>query len=682
MKKLELMEDYAEFGSKDINLSFKDADVSDSDFSNIQSKSLCTEEESLVVFEEVLETDDANKELNEQLYDVKISSEEIVEKSVDFEVGRKGRLRNLVPLTANGKGRSRNLAPLTANGIRISGTGPLLVNQTRLFKLMVSNSLTTPQKNVPMVIYIDGRRVNTYTISSIPAKKTMAVSVSLSMKNSAVREIKYTVGSSTKDTFAANYHWAEAEGKHVLMHIEPKTFGKHVTGGKISYAITITNVGTEYIGTTPIRVFDNGKMFGTIAVLGVGRGRVLTLDTDVTCHSEGKHTIKFVFDPFNMSISSPAGGIVRTFSSYWVKKAPPKELNRSDLTTHQLNITSKETMLTKSFDVDCIVANKGIKPAAPVRGKILIKNITEDKIELEKKYTIANLEARKGRRVQLSVPVGLPLGKYKIEHQVDYQNIITEIDEFNNIKTIDNVISTVPVKDKSLYMQLLVLANCAYFNKYHNEVLNATGYGDWTFIKKEYDSSTGFEYIIAKRNDGVYAIAFAGTDDSMDIKVDAIEVFNSSVNIQRQLVDKAIVDFCKKYPNSKFYITGHSLGGYLTQWAAGNIELGTYSKVDSRVKSSNFIHAYTFQAPGLSITAPVPGHGGLEDIDPIVTKLKAAAQSKVTNFRTSTDPVSLINKQGRIGEVVTMPLSSVPLSHSIKYCYGFNYTHKPTQVFV
>ncbi|SNS50399.1 Lipase (class 3) [Anaerovirgula multivorans] len=250
------------------------------------------------------------------------------------------------------------------------------------------------------------------------------------------------------------------------------------------------------------------------------------------------------------------------------------------------------------------------------------------------------------------------LGKYKITNEVDKDKTAGDSNRENNKKSI-SITSTVPAKDKSLYMQLLTLSHCSYFDRDVNDLLHATGYSNWTQVKKGYGTS-GFEYLICKnQHTDEYAILFTGSDEPLDYLIDVVEVGLDIVKSQRKQAEAVIKDFAKdpETKNAKFYIAGHSLGGYLAQWTAGNISL---NKLEG-VKSSNFIKCYTFNAPGVNTTE-------LE----IFTEILKGDMSKITNFVIDTDLVKEAHYYCHVGKVVTFPIDK-RFAHSIKYFYAYNY---------
>lgn len=131
-----------------------------------------------------------------------------------------------------------------------------------------------------------------------------------------------------------------------------------------------------------------------------------------------------------------------------------------------------------------------------------------------------------------------------------------------------------------------------------------------------------------------YAVAYAGTKDSLDYVTDMSEIKTGIKGAQVTVAELKLEELLKKDKNKieKLYLTGHSLGGYIAAFLASDIiddssGLGIIPK--SKVK------AYTFNAPGISLS-----------VFPTPSKLKIARDklgkydNYILNYYIKTDPVS------------------------------------------
>ena len=113
---------------------------------------------------------------------------------------------------------------------------------------------------------------------------------------------------------------------------------------------------------------------------------------------------------------------------------------------------------------------------------------------------------------------------------------------------------------------------------------------DWQFVKYfDYEKTSGFFAGIFK-NANQLIVAIRGTNNAVDNKSNISIAFGArpaQVDHLKEVKDYLV----SNYPDSKYYLTGHSLGGYLSAYLASDSSL-LYN--DARL-----IHAAIFNAPGI-----------------------------------------------------------------------------------
>ncbi|AJI21321.1 DUF2974 domain-containing protein [Priestia megaterium] len=140
--------------------------------------------------------------------------------------------------------------------------------------------------------------------------------------------------------------------------------------------------------------------------------------------------------------------------------------------------------------------------------------------------------------------------------------------------------------------------------------------GEWKVIAIQGKNTGGFYGAAFKDpiTDDI-VIAFRGTQEKLsDISYDALAVFLNYTEIsQLKPACKLIEEIVNKNKNSKFYLTGHSLGGFLAQRATveiqGNPDLVGYPDIIDvgytanfpEKLNNNFEYAETFNAPGVQL---------------------------------------------------------------------------------
>ncbi|PEM35717.1 glycoside hydrolase domain-containing protein [Bacillus pseudomycoides] len=158
----------------------------------------------------------------------------------------------------------------------------------------------------------------------------------------------------------------------------------------------------------------------------------------------------------------------------------------------------------------------------------------------------------------------------------------------------DNGVTKIDKEKLSLTLQLLEMAGNSYAIK---EIDKFVSPGNWLLYKQESYPKSDFDVQVYRKEIStdkyLYTVAFRGSQEPMDWVVDVVQVVGNVGGLQ---ADDA-ANFVKKLIEtdrdkiSHLYITGHSLGGYLTQYVQSEIIDGNLPWI----KSS----AVTFNAPGI-----------------------------------------------------------------------------------
>lgn len=173
-------------------------------------------------------------------------------------------------------------------------------------------------------------------------------------------------------------------------------------------------------------------------------------------------------------------------------------------------------------------------------------------------------------------------------------------------------------------------------------------------IRSAYNAKTGFlksekiwGAILGRKNSGfcleawlgkntkknTMVIAFAGTHSAAQVVLDVAQLFAVS---GCYIAGAGLLNMLmKKNPLMKFYVTGHSLGGGLTQFAVAANAVND--------NNGNALEGYAFNPAGLSI----------QSLNCIGHKHLNIAKGKIHVFETVNDPVSAFF--GVVGSVVNLP---------------------------
>lgn len=207
------------------------------------------------------------------------------------------------------------------------------------------------------------------------------------------------------------------------------------------------------------------------------------------------------------------------------------------------------------------------------------------------------------------------------------------------VRSLDNyaVLKSRAVNDQApIEAQMALLSYYAY----KDEILKYfyAGYG-WLLIESV-DNKYGLQAKLFRKmlpnGKFSYTIAFRGTDSWADLLNNINQIGVNSMKGQayeaQSYTNHVILRFL---PNMEsLYITGHSLGGYLTQWVQSEID---ENRMFAPIKTA----AYTFNAPGFTKLKHVTNPYYLT----VKQKLENSTKyTSITNINIKGDPVSMIGK--------------------------------------
>lgn len=208
-------------------------------------------------------------------------------------------------------------------------------------------------------------------------------------------------------------------------------------------------------------------------------------------------------------------------------------------------------------------------------------------------------------------------------------------------------------RDMALFMEL-VYRDDAYITQVLDETqASVTNYKDrleyslmhkelapfWK-VKETYHNSNGFDAVLFENeskfpfiiNNKVQVLGVRGTSEADDYDDDFAIAF-STVPKQVDVIDSILKNYKDRNDNnenyvSNLYITGHSLGGYLSQWGA----------ITSRREGYNFFRKnYTFNAPKIQGNAFVSWVNERARVGDNLTDLGIANHYKTENDRLITE---------------------------------------------
>ncbi|MGS0480084.1 glycoside hydrolase domain-containing protein [Bacillus mycoides] len=160
----------------------------------------------------------------------------------------------------------------------------------------------------------------------------------------------------------------------------------------------------------------------------------------------------------------------------------------------------------------------------------------------------------------------------------------------------DNGVTKIEKEKLSLTLQLLEMASYTYDDDLVVE--KSTSPGGWILHDKYTNKFTSFDVFVYRKEISkdkyAYTVAFRGSQQWQDWVIDFLQVGSNIGGLQvgeaAKFVGKLIETDRDKM--SHLYITGHSLGGYLAQWAQSEMVDENIPWVES--------NAVTFSAPGLT----------------------------------------------------------------------------------
>lgn len=137
------------------------------------------------------------------------------------------------------------------------------------------------------------------------------------------------------------------------------------------------------------------------------------------------------------------------------------------------------------------------------------------------------------------------------------------------------------------------LSRVSYDQKIEKEI------SGWDYYKQSPKYSNSLKYKIYRKAKGKkfdYTIAINGTKNPKDFWADYELVLLSKYKSQIKQLEKDIISLYKKDKTkiNNLYITGHSLGGFLTSYVVSDIVQGL--RITNIPKSK--VKGYTFNAPG------------------------------------------------------------------------------------
>lgn len=181
--------------------------------------------------------------------------------------------------------------------------------------------------------------------------------------------------------------------------------------------------------------------------------------------------------------------------------------------------------------------------------------------------------------------------------------------------------------------------------KYHEILKQAAGYSykneisipdGYKVVKSVDNKNTGFHAeILAKGNDII--VAYRGTDKLLGVDVvNDIAMARKNIPAQATEAIKVYDEIKRNYPNAEITITGHSLGGSLSQ-------------IVSSVRGCD---AVTFNAYGT------------KDMFKNPSEIK---EDNIVNYVNEMDGISMVNGQNHVGEIYTVPSVAEDLKNFVKY---------------
>lgn len=210
---------------------------------------------------------------------------------------------------------------------------------------------------------------------------------------------------------------------------------------------------------------------------------------------------------------------------------------------------------------------------------------------------------------------------------------------------------------------------------YDNVDVLAKELSKYKLVKVKIDKKTGFKGAIFKRTyngKSHYTVVFCGTENLKDWQNNAIEVVLNAFDNQRTHAISLAKEAIKDNPGY-LVITGHSLGGFLTQSVATEI----YEN-NIKVPSTTSWRASTFNAPGLLLPknamSKVRNKSYTDYYNSVDDKLRS--YSKITNYSIDGDFVANFGKHVGKDVVYEKHITNISKYHSLYNFHKYGYWYK------
>ncbi|MGH0425678.1 glycoside hydrolase domain-containing protein [Bacillus pretiosus] len=225
----------------------------------------------------------------------------------------------------------------------------------------------------------------------------------------------------------------------------------------------------------------------------------------------------------------------------------------------------------------------------------------------------------------------------------------------------DNGVTKMDKEKLSLTLQLLEMAANSY---YILEVDKFTSPGNWVlyqqyrYPKSDFDVQVYRKEISKDKYD--YTVAFRGSQELTDWVVDVVQVVGNVGGLQADDAANFVKELIETDRNkiNHLYITGHSLGGYLTQYVQSEIVDGNLPWIESS--------AMTFNAPGVGFLDVFDKVFGAKMLKKIQNDKEFKYDAVLLNHQIVFDVVSNLGGDN-LGEVIKYTTKSLHDPLDVKY---------------
>jgi hypothetical protein len=156
----------------------------------------------------------------------------------------------------------------------------------------------------------------------------------------------------------------------------------------------------------------------------------------------------------------------------------------------------------------------------------------------------------------------------------------TDINYWKNLSTMGNERASEQLYD----------CDSQFYQDLDNKLISTSELHGWDILKRKNDQGSGFSATVFLKNDNVI-VAFRGTNEFKDWRKANLPALLGIGNEQTKMAESLIEEVSREYKGKNIYITGHSLGGYLSYVAATR----AYGL------SLNIMEVATFNALGLNV---------------------------------------------------------------------------------